>query len=71
MRCVRCGWCCTNFTIAEINKPAGTRCQYLTDDNLCELWDKPERPKVCSDHDMPFSVCPIGISKIKKQEVEE
>ena len=70
MQCLHCGWCCTNFEIPEIDKAAGVRCHFLTSRNLCELWDKPERPKVCSDHDFPFSTCPIGLEKYKKGEIE-
>jgi len=29
-------------------KPAGVRCVQLTDDNLCKLFGKPERPEVCN-----------------------
>lgn len=71
MRCVHCGWCCTNFAIPEINKAAGDRCQYLTENNLCELWDKPERPQICYDYDMPYSICPIGLEKRKQQDAEQ
>lgn len=28
-------------------KPAGMRCIHLNGDNLCSLYGKPERPKVC------------------------
>jgi hypothetical protein len=28
-------------------KPAGVRCVQLTDDNLCKLFGRPERPAVC------------------------
>lgn len=28
-------------------KPAGVRCIQLTEDDLCALWGKPERPEVC------------------------
>lgn len=29
-------------------KPAGVRCVQLTEDNLCALYDSPERPLVCT-----------------------
>ncbi|HET8910733.1 MAG TPA: YkgJ family cysteine cluster protein, partial [Ktedonobacteraceae bacterium] len=29
-------------------KPAGVRCVQLSDDNLCKLFGKPERPEVCN-----------------------
>ena len=28
-------------------KPSGLRCVQLTEDNLCRLYDRPERPPVC------------------------
>jgi hypothetical protein len=28
-------------------KPAGVRCVQLTDDNLCRLFGRPDRPRVC------------------------
>jgi hypothetical protein len=61
MRCLHCGWCCINFEIPELNKRAGERCKYLTSDNLCLVYDKPERPEICSTHDYPAVVCPIGL----------
>ncbi|MDE1232279.1 YkgJ family cysteine cluster protein [Vibrio aestuarianus] len=39
----------------ENGKPAGVRCIQLNDDNLCKLFGKPERPKVCHQ----FKACPI------------
>ena len=68
MLCVRCGDCCIRFEIPELNKRAGVICQHLTENNLCKLWDKPERPKVCNNHDYPASICPIGINKLKEFE---
>jgi hypothetical protein len=29
-------------------KPAGVRCIQLTDDHLCKIFDRPERPRVCA-----------------------
>ena len=68
MRCLHCGDCCTRFYIAELDKPAGVRCQHLTEENLCKLWDKKERPEVCNKHDYPASVCPIGLQALRKTE---
>ena len=67
MKCLHCGDCCTRFEIPELNKPKGVRCEYLTEENLCKLWDKKERPKVCNDHDYPASVCPIGLKKLSNK----
>jgi len=66
MQCLRCGDCCIRFEIPELNKRAGVRCRHLTENNLCELWDKPERPKICNNHDYPAIVCPIGLQNLKE-----
>ena len=65
MRCLHCGDCCTRFDIAELNKPAGVRCQHLTAENLCKLWGQENRPEVCRKHDYPADICPIGTQKIR------
>jgi uncharacterized protein len=50
-----CGACCIAISISSPipgmpdGKPAGVRCIHLLDDYRCELWQKPERPKVCID----------------------
>jgi hypothetical protein len=31
-----------------LGKPAGVRCVQLSDDGLCALFGRPERPAVCS-----------------------
>lgn len=53
MNCQKCGACCIapSITAAIPNmpqgKPAGVRCVNLTADNLCQLFDRPERPTFC------------------------
>jgi len=48
-----CGACCIVISISssipgmENGKPAGTRCINLDNNNLCLLFGKKERPKVC------------------------
>lgn len=48
-----CGACCIAPSISSPipgmpnGKPAGVRCVQLTEDNLCKLFGKEERPKVC------------------------
>lgn len=48
-----CGACCIALSISSPipgmpkGKPAGVRCVQLTEDNLCLLFGKPERPAVC------------------------
>lgn len=48
-----CGACCIAPSISSLNKPAGERCRHLDNNNLCQIFGKPERPKVCSD----FKAC--------------
>ncbi|WGW01385.1 YkgJ family cysteine cluster protein [Vibrio sp. YMD68] len=55
-----CGACCIAPSISSAipgmpkGKPAGERCIQLNEDNLCKLFGKPERPKVCH----LFKPCP-------------
>lgn len=48
-----CGACCIALSISSPipgmpdGKPAGVRCVQLTDDNLCRLFGRPDRPEVC------------------------
>jgi len=50
-----CGACCIALSISSPipgmpnGKPAGVRCIQLSDDNLCRLFGRPERPQVCVD----------------------
>lgn len=54
-----CGACCIAPSISssipgmEQGKKAGERCIQLDDNNLCKLFEKPQRPQVCSD----FKAC--------------
>ncbi len=49
-----CGACCIAISISSPipglpdGKPAGVRCPQLSDDNLCLIFGRPERPAVCS-----------------------
>ena len=54
MQCrVGCGACCIALSISSPipgmpdGKPVGVRCAQLTEDNLCRLYNLPERPEVC------------------------
>jgi uncharacterized protein len=38
-------------------KPAGEPCVHLTGDNLCALYGRPERPRVCSDFPPALDTC--------------
>lgn len=48
-----CGACCISPSISSPipgmpnGKPAGVRCIQLTENNLCKLFGRPERPQVC------------------------
>ncbi|CAH0526555.1 YkgJ family cysteine cluster protein [Vibrio hippocampi] len=52
-----CGACCIAPSISSLNKPANTRCQYLDSRNLCSLFGKPQRPKVCGDFKPEADIC--------------
>jgi len=54
MECrVGCAACCIAPSISSPipgmadGKPAGVRCQQLTDDNCCKIFGRVERPAVC------------------------
>ncbi|MCA1767228.1 MAG: YkgJ family cysteine cluster protein [Idiomarina sp.] len=64
MKCrIGCGACCIAPSISSPipgmpnGKPAGVRCVQLDDDNLCRLFGKPERPKVCGEFSADKDVC--------------
>lgn len=48
-----CAACCVAVSISSpipgmpAGKPAGVRCVQLTEDDLCRLFGKPERPLIC------------------------
>jgi len=55
MRCHKgCYACCVVISISSplpglpSGKAAGMRCPHLNTQNLCVLYDKPERPAICS-----------------------
>ncbi|HCP55606.1 MULTISPECIES: YkgJ family cysteine cluster protein [Pseudomonas] len=58
-----CGACCIAPSISSPipgmpqGKPAGVRCVQLSPDNLCSIFGKPERPKVCSAFSADVAVC--------------
>ncbi|HCG7908653.1 TPA: YkgJ family cysteine cluster protein [Vibrio parahaemolyticus] len=67
-----CGACCIAPSISSpipgmpMGKPAGVRCVQLNDDNLCKLFGKPERPKVCHD----FKPCPVVCGKSNQEALD-
>lgn len=58
-----CGACCIAPSISSPipgmpnGKPAGVRCIQLTEDNLCKIFGKPERPTVCSSLKPSLEMC--------------
>ncbi len=58
-----CGACCIAPSISSPipgmpnGKPAGVRCVQLNQDNLCQLFGKPERPQVCHKFMADKEVC--------------
>jgi len=58
-----CGACCIAPSISTpmpnmpLGKKAGERCLNLSDENLCLLFGKPERPDFCAMFQAEDSVC--------------
>jgi Fe-S-cluster containining protein len=58
-----CGACCIAISISSplpgmpAGKPAGTRCIHLTRENLCALFGRPERPRICLDFKADKELC--------------
>jgi Fe-S-cluster containining protein len=58
-----CGACCIAPSISSAipgmpdGKPAGVRCIHLTDENLCALFGRPERPAVCDRLRASIEMC--------------
>lgn len=58
-----CGACCTAPSITSPipgmpnGKPAGVRCVQLGDDNLCQIFGKPERPAFCGGLQPSLDMC--------------
>lgn len=52
-----CGACCIAPSIKALNKPAGVRCQHLTDEFLCAIFGQPERPQACGNFQPEMSTC--------------
>jgi Fe-S-cluster containining protein len=59
----RCGACCTAPSITTaipgmpLGKPAGVRCVQLDDDARCRLFNRPERPAVCTSLQPNTEMC--------------
>ncbi|CAG9295511.1 YkgJ family cysteine cluster protein [Celerinatantimonas diazotrophica] len=58
-----CGACCIAPSISSPipgmpeGKPAGVRCVQLDDNNLCRLFNHPDRPKICEAFKFSKWVC--------------
>jgi Fe-S-cluster containining protein len=58
-----CGACCIAPSISSSipgmpkGKPASTRCVQLNEDNLCMLFGKSTRPKVCTELMPTYEMC--------------
>ncbi|MCL9781801.1 YkgJ family cysteine cluster protein [Vibrio sp. S4M6] len=58
-----CGACCIAPSISSPipgmpnGKPAGQRCIQLNEENLCRLFGKAERPKVCLEFTPCADIC--------------
>ncbi len=58
-----CGACCIAPSISSPipgmpqGKPAGVRCVQLSDENLCLIFGRADRPDVCSDFKATADVC--------------
>jgi len=58
-----CGVCCMAISISSPipgmpnGKPAGVPCAHLTEDGLCDLFGKAERPAICSSFSASPDVC--------------
>jgi hypothetical protein len=48
-------------------KPAGVRCIHLMDDYKCSIYNKPGKPKVCSDFNAEQVFC--GSSRDEAMEI--
>lgn len=69
-----CGACCIAPSISSPipgmpnGKPAGVRCIQLNEDNLCQLFGKSTRPKVCHNFKADIDVCgqtnPVALSNL-------
>jgi uncharacterized protein len=58
-----CGACCIELSISSPipgmpeGKPAGVRCIHLGSDFRCDIYNSPEKPKVCSDFKAEEEFC--------------
>ncbi|MGY0627529.1 MAG: YkgJ family cysteine cluster protein [Paraglaciecola chathamensis] len=53
----KCGACCIAPSISSLQKPAGVRCQHLTDALRCGIFNQPERPQACANFQAEQDFC--------------
>jgi len=66
IECQLCGTCCIAFDIKEIDKKAGERCKYLSEDNLCTIYET--RPWGCKGY-KPDELCILVSTLTDEQKV--
>jgi len=72
MPCKKCGACCIAPSITTpmpnmpTGKPAGARCVNLSDENLCMLYGRPERPAFCAGWKPSPEVCAESFAQAMK-----
>ncbi len=60
---LNCGACCEAPSITSFipgmpdGKPAGVRCIHLDSNNLCKIFNDPQRPKLCDMFKACADVC--------------
>ena len=64
MKCrTGCGACCIYVSISSHipgmpgGKPFGARCVQLSEDNMCRIFGRPERPEVCGSLKPSAEMC--------------
>lgn len=63
MKCRCCGGCCIAPSISspfpgmKNGKLAGIKCIHLSQENLCKIYQSPDRPKVCRSYQPSIEFC--------------
>lgn len=58
-----CGACCIYISISSAlpglpkGKPAGMPCPHLSEDRLCKIFNRSDRPQVCADLQASQEMC--------------
>ncbi|GAB4288554.1 MAG: hypothetical protein Kow0068_14240 [Marinilabiliales bacterium] len=51
-------------------KPAGARCIHLSENLLCNIYNSPDRPKVCDDFKFDPEICGNNAEEAKKNIID-